>query len=547
MSLDVDPSSDDWLDAEVDEHEARRRLGAIGGAWHIIVALFVLGGALGWFVGDSVATNHSASATINITSAAAGTREDTVTDDQIEARRRILVAEEATDVVVAGLADPATGAAGQLSSIGAISQPRTHLIDVTVTATTADSAVAALELLLTFTSERAIALETEAIDRQLAVAASERRQLISELDDRTTDWLAALRAEAPGSIAGAEHEMFGISNRIFFVEGEIFTLRIERALSTGNIAIVDRATEASANGSARTLALAGGALAFALLGAAVAVALAARDDRIRSLADLDDCAVDVAMLSTLPIDANAVQLTETGRRLRHTLAALRRTYGGWGSVAVVGVESSIDSATVTQAMARSYCAAGADTLLIEGDTAGSRLEFAFGDARLTSAVPKAVLAVRNTEDSTTRLAAAADLPNGLPLLLTHLPCDRQVNRDNALHFFGTDSAESIERVETGPADLFGVLEATKLGHDIVVAHGGPVLELADALSWAVAADITVITVRLGSTTRRDLRRTIARLGNQGARIAGLVVTHDSNDVGHRNPIDLRVSQIRDPQ
>jgi Mrp family chromosome partitioning ATPase len=90
----------------------------------------------------------------------------------------------------------------------------------------------------------------------------------------------------------------------------------------------------------------------------------------------------------------------------------------------------------------------------------------------------------------------------------------------------------------GPDVLFGILDAAAATHDLVVINGGAALHLSDALSWAVASDITVLAIQLGRTTRRDLRRVVTNMQAQGVRIAGVVLLHSGSDIGHRAPLDL---------
>ena len=70
------------------------------------------------------------------------------------------------------------------------------------------------------------------------------------------------------------------------------------------------------------------------------------------------------------------------------------------------------------------------------------------------------------------------------------------------------------------ADLIRLVE--KEG-DIAVFDAPPVLPVSDAVSLSRLVDAVIITVRAGSTTRDDLRRTIEMLEEVGAPLAGIVM------------------------
>ena len=61
--------------------------------------------------------------------------------------------------------------------------------------------------------------------------------------------------------------------------------------------------------------------------------------------------------------------------------------------------------------------------------------------------------------------------------------------------------------------------------DTVVVDCPPVLAVSDAMVLARAADATVIIVRMGKTTKRDLDKALTQLEQNEVNIAGLVVTH----------------------
>ncbi|MGY9072437.1 MAG: hypothetical protein ACKVHU_05765 [Acidimicrobiales bacterium] len=521
---------DEWIDAEIDENEARRRLAALRRGWKLIaLAALALAGASWWF-GKSAQT-ATATATIYITDDANGTRDDTVTAEILDARRRILVSREAIDVVTSTLTS------SNVSAITAEIVPDTQLINLTVTALSSAGALAGVDALTAFYVQRTINLKVESVDRQLAILDEERTRLIAELDDRTAEWLAALRAEAPGSTAGAEHEMFGISNRIFFLEEEVFNLRTERALASGDVEIVDQSSAATPTGVSRWIFASGGLLAGALAAAAMLVLAASRDDRLHSLADIDDVTPHLAVLATLPIAAHTSAATESVRRLRHGLSARHQTIGKWKTVSIASVDSALLSSDLAGALAKSFVATGASVLAIDGDPVAGTMAAALGDSRLGPDVHSAVSVVRS--NSNYRVAPSNDLGASLHKLLRTIETTRPAGGSNQLRFLGNETASrATVRAEIGPDDLSGILAAAATNHDLVVVNGGAALELADCVAWAAASDITVIAVQLGRTNRRDLMRVVTNMQFQGVSIAGLVVAHRDDDIGHRSPIHI---------
>ncbi|MFT7649799.1 MAG: Mrp family chromosome partitioning ATPase/capsular polysaccharide biosynthesis protein [Candidatus Poriferisodalaceae bacterium] len=512
---------DQWrFDVEIvaeDEFETKRRLRSLRRAVPFIVAMAVCGGVCGWVMGSRFTVSYEASARLEITTDSLGTANDTIDNDAIEARRRILTSTEAYDTVFAGLPD-----GSDTLNITALVAEKSHLISVSTESSTPEAALTALDLLVNFYVERGIAVEVEDIDRQLRVAEAQRLQLIGGLEVRTDQWLASLRGDSTQSVVGAEHNMWADGNALFSIEAQIFDLRTARSLADGDVQIINRATSAYETGvSRRLVAIAGFFLGAASL-TAIVVLYSSRDDRIRSLFDLDEVVGNLPLLATVSLDGGNGMI-QGAEHLRLSLSSPK--LAGWHSLAIVGAGSDVRSDEVLCALAESYSHAGNEILAIEGDPVGSNLLRLLKADQLSTSVPQAILAMRAVADM-----GVADLD----CFVSDVRPSGWVAGAGQVAVLATGSSDEQERrIEVVPEDFETVLASLGSNPRMILVDGGPVSAVADSVGWATTCDLAVVVIRLGRTKRRDVHRAMKLLTHHDATIAGVVISHDRAVTGHR--------------
>ena len=83
------------------------------------------------------------------------------------------------------------------------------------------------------------------------------------------------------------------------------------------------------------------------------------------------------------------------------------------------------------------------------------------------------------------------------------------------------------RTELSIDTVGDVFRKLKKSWDVVIVDGPPVLAVSDSMVLARAADATVLIVRMGRTTRRDLDTAMTQLRQSGVAIAGVIASHAS--------------------
>jgi capsular exopolysaccharide synthesis family protein len=94
--------------------------------------------------------------------------------------------------------------------------------------------------------------------------------------------------------------------------------------------------------------------------------------------------------------------------------------------------------------------------------------------------------------------------------------------------------ESLHLLPSGPippnpSELLGNVRATEIfrslaqNADLVIVDSPPVMPVTDASVLAASVDGVLVVVVAGSTTRKDVKRSLETLGRVGARVVGMVL------------------------
>lgn len=86
---------------------------------------------------------------------------------------------------------------------------------------------------------------------------------------------------------------------------------------------------------------------------------------------------------------------------------------------------------------------------------------------------------------------------------------------------------SRSRQELSPPEVEAMFGKLAQLWDVVVVDCPPVLAVSDSMVLARAADVTVLIVRMGRTSKRDLSKAMTHLKQNRVNLAGIVVTHST--------------------
>lgn len=522
---------DDWLEADIDEAEAKRRIAALRRSWPLIFLALIAGLGAGFVVSDRLPSSYQAVGIVEITTSASGTTTDTVTDLDLESRRQLAEAESLAEQVSRRLLPLA------IESVSARIIPDTHMIEVAVTAETRIGAVAGAGAAIDEFVARSIELETAEIDFQLEVLAILRLEQIDDTFARYGLFLDPEIVDQPGSIAAAQRSMFHAGTRLFGSDQQIISLRSARALVDGDVSVVDRPINAERMGTREVLVIAGAGLAFALVAAALAVIRAAFDDRIRLLSDLDEIAGDIPTLAMAPKG----RASATDEAFRFAVATLRSQAPSdiAHSITLVDARGETNTTDASANLAVACAKARLDTLAVDTTPGPSKLGKAFGRSELVSTTRAALHAVKVTADGPYRTGPQI-LAQRLPQMVT--PLGRPGEAAPSL-LAGPDALaglddllprDSLVRLEVRPAETFEALQEMTQTFDVVIVDCPPILDRAEGLAWSAASDATVIIVRMGASRRGELRRTLSTLEESHAQVVGLLITNVGRRSGYRD-------------
>lgn len=307
-------------------------------------------------------------------------------------------------------------------------------------------------------------------------------------------------------------------------------IAITNRVEAEGIEILDRATVPTAPVfPPKLLLLALGLVSGLGLGALLAISIDFRDHRIRGLLDLERSLAGFGLpvlgqLPLLPADtrlgignqraqrrqrdlyAHLFPQSLMAERCRGVRTALTFAQGREpvGSIMITSPSSSEGKSSTAINLALSFCQAGKKVVLIDADMRRPRIHHIFAAPVENEELGLASLLSERASLDDALLPAPEDAPENL----TVLPCGE----------IPDNPAELLE----GPGfrRLLGELRER---FDLVVVDSPPVLPVTDPLILAGQADAVVLVTRCDSTTRGELQRALAQLGQADANIMGVIL------------------------
>ncbi len=505
-----------------DELITRRAIRALKGAAPFALVATVLVFIAAYFlIGESDPEYQSEGAVELTDERAAGintsrTRSDAL--QEIDGRTQRLSGLEFFELVTTTLGEPA---ASQLSSIDATAREETPVITITGTASTPEAARAGVDTAIAlFVAERDNELRTS-LEAELTSLRSQREEQEQTIDDLAAE-LAVLRAAADtpqDQISILETRTKSALDRLAEYDTAIQEREFLADSANGQVRIVNPAgpaTSVAANRIARPLQLAVLVLVLSLIGAVLFNRLRGKLnllDEVRAVAG-----PDVPILATVPkfrkkYRSGASALVVGKRNARREAEAFRylRTSIEVATNQQTPVVVAFTSANANEGKsvtAGNYALATAradrSVCVLDGDLLNSSVADLFG-----AEGDNAFLALMNgdVDPSTQPWHEVATSGQNVDLM---------VSKRGTL---ATSRQElPSDKVSQSMTRLAGI-------YDTIVVDCPPVLAVSDSMVLARAADVAVLVVRMGKTTRRDLDKALTQLEQNRVEVAGIVITH----------------------
>ena len=504
-----------------DELITRRAIRALKGAAPFALAATVLVFIAAYFlIGESDPAYQSEGAVELTDERAAGintsrTRSDAL--QEIDGRTQRLSGLEFFELVTTTLGEPA---ASQLSSIDATAREETPVITITGTASTPEAARAGVDTAIAlFVAERDNELRSS-LEAELVSLRSQREEQEQTIDD-LADELAVLRAaEAPqDQISILENRTKSALDRLSEYDTAIQEREFLADSSNGQVRIVNPAGPAvsvAANRIARPLQLAVLVMVLSLIGAVLFNRLRGKLnllDEVRAVAG-----PDVPILATVPkfrkkyrSRENALVVGKRNARreaeaFRYLRTSIEVATNQRAPLVVAFTSSNANEGKSVTAGNYALATARADrsVCVLDGDLLNSSVADLFG-----AQGDNAFLALMNGDIDPTTQPWHAVATSGKNV-------DLMVSKRGTL-------ATSRQELPSGKVSQ----SMTRLAgiYDTIVVDCPPVLAVSDSMVLARAADVAVLVVRMGKTSRRDLDKALTQLEQNKVDLAGIVITH----------------------
>jgi Mrp family chromosome partitioning ATPase len=467
-----------------------------------VVTLFALLGSLPGLTTDKVASNSwESTAVLNIQPP---TRVNvnlfsTNPDRYVLGQLSVLESEE----LAATVADQVSKGSGQTITPSDLRQivkinhkPETDVVEIT---TTADDAAKSQAISQAYATIYVAGLATTSSDTaqkdQLDAAISARQGQLDQVDQQIQTemkaYLPAGRKQNPDPIPAPEVVVPGAVSQRQQILAELIDLQAQRndlLLQSNlkvNTEIIDPAPKPLEPRPVRgNFLLAGGLLAGAVAGVIVALLWARFSTKV-----LDE--VSAGEILGSPVVSDFPHYRSLARNPLAAFQALPRSavptvdqlcvraealakVGQPLVVAVTGTIRSAGSTTLALAMAERFAAGGASVVVIDGDVRDPRITALF-NATADGGVPSVIANDGAMTDSRGRS-----------------PFTRTMDPAVSVLGLGPNRGSAALRRDTVPA----VLDAARRKAEVVVVDGGPVLDLASTLHFALMADAVVLAVPL---------------------------------------------------
>lgn len=376
---------------------------------------------------------------------------------------------------------------------------------------------------------------------QADAARSVLREQLSEVDNRLTAVQAELRGDA-GPSQGENQTESQLTDELTSLSAQKSALeeRLDALALSGAGDGPQIVSPAEPNGSPTSPKpvrnLLAGFVAGLVVGLALALVRERLDDAVRTEGDLQEIAVGLPVLATLPHikvrgrnDFIAIT-SPAGRGVVEPLRTVRT------ALQYVSIDRPINrlliasptpgdgKSTLALNIALAYGRAGKRTVLVDADLRRPRLS-RFVDNPRGWGLTSVLLGDTQLEDSVLRVAGEANfalLPTGPTL---------------------QGSSEIFESNRTR-----ALLDAIGAQADMVVLDAPPLLAIADALTLAQNVDAVLLVARSGKTSKRDVQAALERLRQVGAPVVG-VVLNDSRRRSSYNPYyysEYATDDLEDP-
>lgn len=173
-------------------------------------------------------------------------------------------------------------------------------------------------------------------------------------------------------------------------------------------------------------------------------------------------------------------------------------------IAITGLRSADDQASVAVGLAEAFARAGDRTLLIDADLRNARTSADFGLGGSQPGGQRDAEKVDGTQQARQPVRVTIDRDRGFDFVPAGTPTARPADR----------LGRFLERER----------ETWSESYEVVIIETAPVLPYSDALVAASHADAVVLCVRTGISSRGDLQRAVKLLSDQRIPLVGTVLT-----------------------
>ncbi|MCB0989568.1 MAG: CpsD/CapB family tyrosine-protein kinase [Acidimicrobiales bacterium] len=505
-----------------DELITRRALRSLRKAAPIAVLVAIAAGLAAFLTQTVSDPTYSSKASVELTDeAAAGIGASRTRNDALQEIAAQLLRLESAEFEVA-VAERMGDQGDDLIRFFGTNSEETPVIVITAEATNAQAAQLGVDAAVDeFVAQRVVE-SNENLSRELTPLREQRDQVLADID--------ALRAQLDEARAnGATQDEISILenrtgqalDRLGDYDKAIQEREFLIASSAGEVRVINRATpavESAQSSIMRPVQIAVLALVLTLIAAVVI-------SRVRGKLNLLDdvravAGPDVPILATIPkfrkkfSDGSAALVV--GRRnarreaeaFRYMRTAIEVATEGQTPLVVAFTSAnpnegkSVTAGNYALAMARS----GRSTVVLDGDLLNSTVSELF-DAEGQNAF--AAVMHGNVDPTTEQWFEYPT--SGEPVTLLVSPKAK-------------NSASRYELASSHVNAVYGKLETS---WNTVVVDCPPALAVSDALVLAKEADVAILVVRMGKTSRRELDNALIQCEQAGVRLAGIVTTHST--------------------